>query len=353
VPETKNFFDLRTVKWQDGAVLMIDQTKIPEKLTYVRCRTSREVADAIRRMVVRGAPAIGVAAAMGLALVARKSKAKTKEELLEELESASTELKATRPTAVNLSWGLSEILEAAKTASGDTKTVKGIIVERAVQMAEDDVQANLRIGEYGADLIADGDTVLTHCNAGALATVGYGTALAPIRTSVRQGKRVNVFATETRPRLQGARLTAFELSRDRIPVRLITDGMVGYIMDQGLIQKVIVGADRIVRDGVFNKIGTYTIAIAARYHKIPFYVAAPMSTFDSLNSSRSVKIEERSPGEVTHISSVRVTPKGVKVINPAFDLTPLSLVDAIISDRGVLKDPDEDSILKFSQTVLG
>lgn len=346
----EDFFELRTVKWKNGAVWMIDQTKVPEKLTYIKCRTPREVAEAIRNMVVRGAPAIGVAAAMGLALAAHRSRAKTKERLLEELESAAEKLAATRPTAVNLMWGLSKILESARGLSGDIKTVKKALIDKAIEMTDDDVQANLRIGEYGASLIADGDTVLTHCNAGALATVGYGTALAPIRTAIRQGKHVKVLADETRPRLQGARLTAFELSRDRIPVMVITDGMAGYVMAKGLVQKIIVGADRIVGDGVFNKIGTYTLAIAARYHRIPFYVAAPMSTFDPVNSSDAVKIEERSSREVTHISDVRVVPKNVEVMNPAFDFTPLSLVDAIITDKGVLNQPNRDSVLRFAKT---
>lgn len=346
----EDFFELRTVKWKNGAVWMIDQTKVPEKLTYVKYRTPGEVAEAIRNMVVRGAPAIGVAAAMGLALAAHRSRAKTKERLLEELESAAEKLVATRPTAVNLMWGLSKILESARGLSGDIKTVKKALIDKAIEMTDDDVQANLRIGEYGASLIADGDTVLTHCNAGALATVGYGTALAPIRTAIRQGKHVKVLADETRPRLQGARLTAFELSRDRIPVMVITDGMAGYVMAKGLVQKIIVGADRIVGDGVFNKIGTYTLAIAARYHRIPFYVAAPMSTFDPVNSSDAVKIEERSSREVTHISDVRVVPKNVEVMNPAFDFTPLSLVDAIITDKGVLNQPNRDSVLRFAKT---
>lgn len=347
----KNFFDLRTVKWQNGMVLMIDQTKVPERLTYVRCRTPGEVARAIRSMVVRGAPAIGVAAAMGLALVAYRSKARTKEDLLKEMESASVRLGTTRPTAVNLAWGLSRILETARHSAGDIKAVKRAVVEKAVQMAEDDVQANLRIGEYGARLIADGDAVMTHCNAGALATVGYGTALAPIRTSVRQGKRVRVIATETRPRLQGARLTAFELSRDGIPVNVITDGMIGHIMSKRLVQKVIVGADRIVKDGVFNKIGTYTIAIAAQYHGIPLYVAAPLSTFDLLNFGEAVKIEQRDSREVTHISNVRVVPRNVGVMNPSFDFTPLNLVDAIISDKGVLSHPTQESLMRFVQAA--
>ncbi|MBS7623703.1 S-methyl-5-thioribose-1-phosphate isomerase [Candidatus Bathyarchaeota archaeon] len=347
----EEFFNLRTVKWRSGKVLMIDQTRLPGRLRYVKCRTAREVAQAIRRMVVRGAPAIGVAAAMGLALVAYRSKAETKRQILKEMESASKMLGVTRPTAVNLTWALSAIIETARRSGEDPEAVRKAVIEKAVQMAEDDFQANLKIGEYGASLIADGDTVLTHCNAGALATVGYGTALAPIRTSLKQGKSVKVIATETRPRLQGARLTAFELSRDRIPVKVITDGMVGYVMSRGLVQKVIVGADRIVRDGVFNKIGTYTIAIAARHHRIPFYVAAPTSTFDSFNLSEGVRIEERSPSEVTHISGIRVVPRNVGVLNPSFDFTPINLVDAIVSEKGVLNHPTRESVMQFVQKV--
>jgi methylthioribose-1-phosphate isomerase len=288
---------------------------------------------------------------MGLALVAYRSKAGTKEQILRELESASKMLETTRPTAVNLMWALSVILETARRSAEDPEAVRRAVIERAVQMVEDDFQANLKIGEFGAPLITDGDTVLTHCNAGALATVGYGTALAPVRTSVREGKRVEVIATETRPRLQGARLTAFELLRDRIPVKVITDGMVGYVMSRGLVQKVIVGADRIVRDGVFNKIGTYTIAIAARYHRIPFYVAAPTSTFDPSNLGETVRIEERSPSEVTCISGVRVVPRKVGVLNPSFDFTPINLVDAIVSEKGVLDHPTQEDIMQFIQRV--
>ncbi|MGQ9543564.1 MAG: S-methyl-5-thioribose-1-phosphate isomerase [Candidatus Bathyarchaeia archaeon] len=346
-----SFFNLRTVKWNRGVVSIIDQTKIPERLVYVKCRTVADVAWAIRGMVVRGAPAIGVAAAMGLALVAYRSKAKSRDILLEELESASALLEATRPTAVNLFWALSKVMEAARATPGGVEEVKRMVVGMAIRMAEEDVQANIRIGEYGSTLISDGDSILTHCNAGALATVGYGTALAPIRTSIIQGKKVTVYATETRPRLQGARLTAFELSRDKIPVRLITDGMVGYVMSRGLVRKVIVGADRIVMDGVFNKIGTYTIAITAKYHSIPFYVAAPTSTFDPSRKAESVRIEERDPREVTHILNVRIVPRGVEVLNPAFDLTPLSLVDAIISDRGILHHPTRESLLKFVEAT--
>ena len=345
----EDFFELRSVKWKNGKVVMIDQTKIPDKLTYVSCRTYKDVADAIKTMVVRGAPAIGVAAAMGLGLVAFHSKAKTKELFLNELESAASKLAATRPTAVNLTWALNEIIKLAKKSSKETKEIKSDIIRKAIQMAEDDVEANLKIGKYGEPLLVDEDTVLTHCNAGALATVGYGTALAPIRTSVKQGKRINVIASETRPRLQGARLTAFELSRDRIPVRIVTDNMIGHFMRQSKVDKVIVGADRIVNDGVFNKIGTYNLAIISRHHNIPFYVAAPISTLDLSNSSDNVVIEERSARELTHIANKRVYPKNVAIMNPAFDFTPFDLVDGIITDKGVITKPVKDNILNFNK----
>jgi methylthioribose-1-phosphate isomerase len=344
-----NFFELRSVKWKNGKLVMIDQTKIPDKLTYVIARTYKDVADAIKTMVVRGAPAIGVAAAMGLGLVAVHSKAKTKEIFMKELESAASNLAATRPTAVNLSWALNEIIKVAKESSDDKDTIKDVIIRKAIQMAEDDVTANLNIGKYGEPLLANEDTVLTHCNAGALATVGYGTALAPIRTSIKQGKQIKVIASETRPRLQGARLTAFELSKDGIPVTVITDNMIGHVMRQGMVDKVIVGADRIVNDGVFNKIGTYTLAITSRYHKIPFYVAAPISTLDLSNSGDNVIIEERSIRELTHISNKRIYPKNVDAINPAFDFTPFDLVDGIITDRGVINKPVRDKILELNK----
>jgi len=327
---------LRTVEWVNGKVRMIDQTRLPEKLAYIEIKDYHEMAKAIENMIVRGAPAIGVAAAMGLAMSANRSRAKTKEQLIRDLNQAAKVLRKSRPTAWNLFWAVDRIMQAAEKATGTTNEIKNWIVEEACMMADEDVQANLKIGEFGAALLTDGDGVLTHCNAGALATVGYGTALAPIRTAISQGKRLHVFATETRPRLQGAKLTAFELLKDKIPVTLIVDGAAGYVMRRGMVRKVIVGADRITRDFVANKVGTYMLALAAQASNIPFYVAAPSSTFHLKSDQSEVEIEERGADEVTHIGGRRIAARGVKVFNPAFDLTPLELVKAFITEKGVL-----------------
>jgi methylthioribose-1-phosphate isomerase len=303
------------------------------------------MADAIKTMKIRGAPVLGVAAAYGLALAAFHSKAKTAEQLLRDLESAAELLRRTRPTAVNLFWAIDRVLKKAKEVHGDVHGIVEAIVKEAQRMADEDVDTNRKIGAAGAMLIRDDDTVLTHCNAGSLATVDYGTALAVIRVAVGQGKRVKVIATETRPLQQGARLTTFELKRDNIPVTLITDSMVGYVMSKKLVNKVIVGADRIVKDAVFNKIGTYSVAVLAHEHEIPFYVAAPKSTFDLTRRSKDVVIEERNPEEVTVCGGKRIAPKGVNVLNPAFDSTPLKYVSGIICEDGVLS-PAEFSKLK-------
>jgi methylthioribose-1-phosphate isomerase len=287
-------------------------------------------------MRMRGAPLIGVAAAYGIALAAYHSKATTREELLRELEESAETLRNTRPTAVNLFWAVERVLKKAKEARGEAKSVQQAVIAEAQRMADEDVECNRRIGRHGARLIADGDVVLTHCNAGSLATVDYGTALAVIVAAWEEGKRIRVVADETRPKLQGARLTVYELMRDGIPVTLITDNMAGYLMSKGLIDKVVVGADRIVRDAVINKIGTYSVAVLAREHGIPFYVAAPVSTFDLPRRAEDVIIEERNPQEVTHVQSVQIAPEGVKVMNPAFDITPLKYVSAIICEEGVL-----------------
>jgi methylthioribose-1-phosphate isomerase len=329
--------ELRTVEWVNGRVRMIDQTRIPQKFRYVTMKDYRQVAKAIRNMIVRGAPAIGVAAAMGLALEANSSRATTREQLMKELESAAEVLRNSRPTAWNLFWAIDRIIEKARAASGGPGDVAAQVVNEAVKMAEEDVEANRKIGEHGARLLEDGDCVLTHCNTGTLATVSYGTALAPIRTAVAQGKKVRVFATETRPRLQGAKLTTYELLRDRIPVTLIVDGAGGYVLERGLVKKVIVGADRITKTFVANKIGTYLLALAAQANRVPFYVAAPLSTFDLRQQQGEVRIEERPPHEVTHIGGKRIAPRGVEVFNPAFDLTPVNLVSGFITERGVVE----------------
>lgn len=328
--------ELRTVEWVNGRVRMIDQTRLPYKFAYVSLKDYRQVAKAIREMTVRGAPAIGVAAAMGLALAANANRAKDEEQFMHELQAAAEVLRKSRPTAWNLFWAIDRILRKAQATAGGPSEIAAQVVEEAQRMAEEDIEANRKIGEYGAALIDNGDQILTHCNTGTLATVSYGTAIAPIRTAIQQGKRVRVIATETRPRLQGAKLTTYELLRDKIPVTLIVDGAVGYAMKRGMVQKVIVGADRITKRFVANKVGTYLIALAAQANEIPFYVAAPASTFDLRNEQSEVKIEERSPQEVTHIGGKRIVPRGVSVFNPAFDLTPVELVKGFITNEGVI-----------------
>ena len=327
---------MRTIEWKDGTVVTIDQTKLPNTTRFLSIKNCEGVASAIKEMKLRGAPLIGVAAAYGLALTVYHSKTKEKEELLRELEDSANMLRRTRPTAMNLFWAVNRVLKKAKEARDDVKTLIKVVVKEAQKIADEDVEINHRIGEYGSQLISDGDTILTHCNAGSLATVDYGTALGVIRTAWRQGKTIKVIATETRPKLQGARLTAFELKRDGIPVTLITDSTVGYVMSKGLVRKVIVGADRIVRDAVINKIGTYTIAVLAHEHGIPFYVAAPTSTFDLNHTSKEITIEERNPEEITTFGSRRIAPKGVEAVNPAFDITPIKYVSAIICETGIL-----------------
>lgn len=340
----KNLDLLLTVEWKDDAVVLIDQTKLPNKLVYVKCTDYRQVADAIKSMVVRGAPAIGVTAALGLALAAKQSKAKSMQELMTDLDTAFKVLRATRPTAVNLFWALERVMGKVK----DVKTVedaKKAVLDEAIRMAQEDIQANKEMGANGAKLFKDGDVVLTHCNAGSLATVAYGTALGVIRATREAGKRVSVIATETRPVMQGARLTAFELQHDGVDVSLIPDTAVGHMMARGVIKRVIVGADRVLRTGhVFNKIGTYQVAILANKHKVPFYVAAPLSTFDFESNPEDVVIEERSIDEVVKVGRKRVAPKGVRIFNPAFDMTPPELITGIITEKGVLKPPFEKNL---------
>jgi len=340
---------LKTIEWKNDKVIMIDQTKLPNELTFVEYNDYNQVADAIRNLVVRGAPAIGVSGAFGLALAALQSKASTKQELVNDLEKAKTILFETRPTAVNLKWGLEKIMDVAKQGS-DVAQTKEAIIRTAKKMAEEDIQINMTMGKHGSELFDDNDTIMTHCNAGALATVAYGTALGVIRATKESGKNIKVIVTETRPVQQGSRLTAFELKHDGIDVSLIPDTAVGYAMVQGLVDKVIVGADRILRTGhVFNKIGTYQVATMAKKHGIPFYVAAPLSSFDMKNNPEDVVIEQRKASEVTGIGDRKTAPDGINVINPAFDLTPPELISGIITEKGIAKPPFEESIKKLFQ----
>ena len=337
---------MRTIEWRDGVVITIDQTMLPGKEILIKLMNCDQVASAIKEMKMRGAPLIGVAAAYGLALTAYQSKAGKREDLVKELEASADLLKRTRPTAVNLFWAVDRVLGMIRNVSADVETLRKIVVEEAESMADEDVEVNRRIAEYGSKLVEDGDVILTHCNAGKLATVDYGTALAVVRAAWEEGKRISVVADETRPKLQGARLTAYELIRDGIPVTLITDDMAGYVMSKGMVDKVIVGADRIVRDAVINKIGTYTVAVLAHENGIPFYVAAPVSTFDLTRTSRDVVIEERNPEEVTHIGSQQIAPEGVKVYNPAFDVTPLKYVSYVICEKGLISPSEYDNIIE-------
>jgi len=339
-----------TIEWTDEAVVMIDQRLLPVREIYVKCRTYQEVAEAIKEMIIRGAPAIGVAAAMGIALGAQGIKADRFEEFYREYEKICDLLAGTRPTAVNLFWAVDRM----KRFCMDHKDVKveklkELIREEALKIYEEDIEINKRIGKNGNSLIPQGARILTHCNAGGLATAGYGTALGVIRAAHESGKNIQVFADETRPFLQGARLTAWELQKDNIPVTLITDNMAGYFMKKGMIDLVIVGADRIAANGdTANKIGTYSVAILAKEHNIPFYVAAPISTLDlSLKGGDEIPIEERNIREVTHVFDSQIAPDGVKVLNPAFDVTPNRYITAIITEKGVMKAPFEEGLKRL------
>ena len=338
---------LRTIEWKNNEVIMIDQTKLPNELVYVKFTDYNDVAEAIRTLVVRGAPAIGVSGAFGMALAGLQSKAETKEELLSDLEKAQKILFMTRPTAVNLVWGLEQIMKVAK-ENDSVDEIKESIIDKAKQMADEDIKINQEMGKHGSQLFENNDSVMTHCNAGALATVGYGTALGVIRATKESGKNVKVIATETRPVQQGSRLTAFELKHDGIDVTIIPDTAVGYTMANNLVNRVVVGADRILRTGhVYNKIGTYQVATMAKQHNIPFYVAAPLSTFDLKSSTEDVIIEQRNASEVTGIGDKKTAPDDISVINPAFDLTTPDLISGIITEKGVIKPPYEESITKL------
>jgi methylthioribose-1-phosphate isomerase len=329
-----------TISWDEesGTIRFIDQTLLPERCEIVSCDTVERLIQAIRRLEVRGAPALGVAGGMGVALAALGTRAAAREAFLREVEAAAATLSGARPTAVNLSWGVNRVLARVREA-GDPAEARRAAVREAVLMAEEDRATCVRIGENGAPLIPDGATVLTHCNAGALACTEWGTALGVVRSAAKMGRRVKVIACETRPLFQGARLTAWELERDGIDVTVIPDGSAAFFMRKGRIGLVLVGADRITRDAVFNKIGTYMLAVSALHHGIPFYVAAPRSTFDTGSSEEGVTIEERGREEMTRCGERSLVPDGARVENPAFDATPLSLVSAIITEDGVLRPP--------------
>jgi methylthioribose-1-phosphate isomerase len=331
---------MRTIRWQNGTVITIDQTKLPLQEVTLEIKTVKQMTEAIKKLRVRGAPLLGAAAGFGVALAAYHSKANSREKLLAELENAGAIIKRQRPTAVNLFWGVDRVLSKARSAKGNVEAVKQAVISEAQKIADEDAGQNHAIGKNGSVLIEDGDTILTHCNAGELATVEYGTALGVIRAAWEEGKKFKVIVDETRPLLQGARLTAYELRRDGIPVTLITDNMAAYVMSKGIVDKVIVGADRIVQDAVINKIGTFSVAVLAHEHGIPFYVAAPKSTFDLQHKASDVIIEERNPEEVTCIGSLRIAPDGVNVMNPAFDITPLKYVSAIICETKVYYPKD-------------
>ncbi len=340
--------DVVTVAWTpSGTVRLIDQTRLPTEEVYVECRAIEEVADAIRTMRVRGAPAIGVTAAMGLALGAQTIQAGSFKGFFEILEGMGSLLTRTRPTAVNLAWAVRRLLNLARKSQNlSLPEIKTALAAEAQAMREEDIRINRAMGQHGQTLVPNPARVLTHCNAGGLATAGYGTAVGVIRAAAEAGKRIMVWVDETRPLLQGARLTAWELQRAGIPATLITDNMAAHFMGRGQVDLVVVGADRIARNGdVANKIGTYGVALLARAHGIPFYVAAPISTLDlSLTDGSQIPIEERAAEEVTHVGGRRLAPAGIRVANPAFDVTPASFVDAIITERGVARPPYDVSL---------
>jgi len=336
---------VETLRWRGARLELIDQRALPDRLEYVSCTNAAEVAEAIRAMVVRGAPAIGCAAAFGIALEGRRQQDRPPREFETAMEAAFKTLAASRPTAVNLFWAL-ERMRGVLAAKNDPKSAAAKLAEAALALFVADVEANRAIGRAGADRVPDGARVLTHCNTGALATAGHGTALGVIRSARDQGKRVSVIASETRPYLQGARLTAWEMIQEKIPVTLITDSMAGHLMSLGKIDLVLVGADRIAANGdVANKIGTYTLAVLAERHRIPFYVAAPLSSIDtSIKDGSAIPIEERNPSEVTGYGGMRWAPEGVSVANPAFDITPAELVSGLFTEKGAVTRPDTRKI---------
>lgn len=339
---------IRPIYWENGISKMLDQTIIPYEYKYVDITSGQQMFDAIRNMIVRGAPAIGIAGAQGIVLYAQEGVNnfsnidKFKNWLMEKTDYMAT----SRPTAVNLMWACEEQKKIIKNSTSNIEGLIKELTEKAIEIEKDDIERCKKIGDYGAEVVPKGATILTHCNAGALATGGYGTALGVVRSAYAKDNTIKVFADETRPRQQGARLTTFELVMDKIPVTLITDGMCSYFMNKGMIDMVVVGADRIAANGdTANKIGTYTVAIAAKYHNIPFYIAAPLSTIDiSIQSGKEIPIEERSHEEVTHINGKRICAEGVNIINPGFDVTPHELIAGIITEKGILRPDYNKSI---------
>ena len=342
---------IQTLEWTSRGVVFIDQTKLPTEEVYVICTTHQQVADVIRNMVVRGAPAIGVAAAMGIALGVKNSKAENGADLKKEFDQICEIIGQTRPTAVNLFWAIRRMTEKFENLRiRPIAQIKEALIEESQRMHAEDIAANQAMGRHGAALMPASGGVLTHCNAGSLATAGYGTALGVIRAAVEAGKKIHVYADETRPFLQGSRLTAWELMKDGIPTTVISDNMAGVMMQQGKIEAIVVGADRIAANGdVANKIGTYSVAVLAKEHNIPFYVAAPFSTIDLETADGSkIPIEQRNPKEVTHIAGKQMTPDGVQIENPAFDVTPAKYVTAIVTERGIARAPYKESLQKIA-----
>ncbi len=343
---------IHTLEWTDRGIRFLDQTKLPTEEVYVICGTYKQVADAIRNMVVRGAPAIGVAAAMGIALGVKNSKAENGAELKKEFDEICEAIRDTRPTAVNLFWAIRRMSQKFDLLRiRPFAQIRQALIDEALRMHAEDIAANQAMGRHGATLMPSSGGVLTHCNAGALATAGYGTALGVIRAAVEQGKKIHVYADETRPFLQGSRLTAWELMKDGIPTTVISDSMAGVMMQKGKIGAIVVGADRIAANGdVANKVGTYTVAVMAKENAIPFYVASPLSTVDLATADGSkIPIEQRNPREVTHIAGKQMTPDGVEIENPAFDVTPAKYVTAIITERGIARAPYQDSLQKLME----
>ena len=340
---------IKTIEWVGNASRMIDQTILPKEFKLVDIKTAEEMYSAIKNMIVRGAPAIGIAGAHGIALSAIELSKKTqdKDEFLKQLTEKAKYLKSSRPTAVNLAWAVDKQMDLARNFQGSVNEITQALKENGIKLENEDIEINKKMGDFGAEVVPKGASILTHCNAGALATVSYGTALGVIRSAFAKDPTIKVFADETRPRQQGARLTTWELTQDGIPVTLITDGMCSYFMSRGMINMVVTGADRIAVNGdTANKIGTYTVAISAKYHNVPFYIAAPLSTIDiSIKSGKEIPIEERNHEEVTHINGDWICSKDVNIINPSFDVTPNELITGIITEKGILR-PDYTKSIK-------